>query len=203
MFYIRFDYNKLVHNYTDLVLTDSQKTGLMKGLKFGIPPKSINEIDIFASFELCFRNFEGLKINEQQYSKERFKNKFAECAYSYARQYKPQVDQNLTTEEWKGLLEIKKNPNIVVLKADKGYCVVLLNKKEYVRNLEKLLSDRNKFKVLTDDPTVKREEKLIRHLLKLKQKKVIDQRSMIKSDHLDRNPLVCTVYQKSTSQTIL
>jgi len=61
------------------------------------------------------------------------------------------------------------------MRADKGNCVVLLKKEEYTNNLENLLSDTTKFKKINVDPTVKKEEKLIRHLLKLKQQNVIDQ----------------------------
>jgi len=39
---------------------------------------------------------------------------------------------------------------------------------ELVRELENMLNDETKFKKLKKDPTIKREEKLIRHLLKLK-----------------------------------
>ena len=140
-----------------------------------LPPKKANEVDIMTAFEICFRSLKDMSINENVYTKERFKHKFAESAYSYAHQYNDKLEQNLTTEEWKGLLELKKDQSIVVLKADKGNCVVLLKKEDYVKDLENLLSDTKKFKKLDSDPTVKREERLIRYLLQLKQKKAIDQ----------------------------
>ena len=46
-------------------------------------------------------------------------------------------------------------------------------KTEYTQRIENLLADRNKFKKLNEDPTIKREEKLTRYLRNLKQKKSI------------------------------
>jgi len=76
----------------------------MKGLKFGIPPKKANETDILTAFELSYRNLKDLPINESTYMKDRFKNKFADIAYSYSRKYTSKTENNLTPEEWKGLI---------------------------------------------------------------------------------------------------
>ena len=34
---------------------------------------------------------------------------------------------NLTKEQWKGMMELRKNPEIVIKKADKGSAVVIMN----------------------------------------------------------------------------
>ena len=40
---------------------------------------------------------------------------------------------NLTKEQWKGLMELRKNPEIVIKKADKGSAVVIMNTTDYLR----------------------------------------------------------------------
>ena len=39
---------------------------------------------------------------------------------------------NLTKEQWKGLMELRKNPEIVIKKADKGSAVVIMNTTDYL-----------------------------------------------------------------------
>ena len=48
----------------------------------------------------------------------------------------------------KGLKELSRDKSIVILKADKGNCTVLLRKSDYVYELENMLSDESKFRLL-------------------------------------------------------
>ena len=170
-----FDPDKLIYNFSNRVLSKDQISALVKGLKYGIPPSKSNENEIFTTFEISYHSLKDLPINEKVFTNERFKHKYAECAYSYCRQYKSKSEQNLTENEWKGLLELKQDPDIVILKADKGNCTVLLRRDDYVHELENMLGDESKFRLLTEDPTLKREEKLIRHLLSLKRQNSISE----------------------------
>ena len=141
---------------------------LEKGLRFAIPPSKTNKNDVFAEFESCIHSLKGLTINTAKYSNERFNNKFAEYAYAYCQNYDNKTERNLTKEEMNGLIDLKRDRSIVVCKGDKGNCVVLLRKSDYIVELENLLNDNTKFRLLDEDPTIKREEKLIRYLRKLK-----------------------------------
>ena len=58
----------------------------------------------------------------------------------------------------------------VILKPDKGGGVVLLQKSDYVENMESLFMDRTKFKVLDNNPTSTRLATLQNYLLKLKKR---------------------------------
>ena len=53
-FYTNFDIHKLIYNFSDRNLNDAQKSALMKGLRYGIPPVKINEFDIYTSLEMCY-----------------------------------------------------------------------------------------------------------------------------------------------------
>ena len=50
---------------------------------------------------------------------------------------------NLSKDEWKGLLELKKNPNIIIKKADKGIAVVIMDTVDYLKEGYRQLSDPN------------------------------------------------------------
>ena len=86
----------------------------------------------------------------------------------YCQKYNKKNEQNLTDNELESLKELRMDRSIVILKADKGNCVVLLRRSDYNNDLEMMLQDESKFRLLKEDPTIKRENKLIQHLLKLK-----------------------------------
>ena len=174
-FYTNFDIHKLIYNFSDRNLNDAQKSALMKGLRYGIPPVKINEFDIYTSFEMCYSGLKGLQIAESNITNERFKHKFAEHAYNYYQKYDHKKEKNFTDDEMHGLKELQRDKDIVILKADKGNCTVILRKTDYITELENMLQDRSKFKLLAEDPTIKRENKLIRHLLELKRKGAISE----------------------------
>jgi len=88
-------------------------------------------------------------------------------------EYNNREVKNLTDDEMKGLKELGKDKSIVIMKADKGNCTVLLRKADYINELVGMLGDETKFRMLDDDPTIKREEKLVRHLLYLKKQNSI------------------------------
>lgn len=168
-----FDPDKLIYNFSDHQLTEAQKSVLLKGLKFGLPPTKVKDIDILVPFELLYGCLKGLDSVDRELTKEQFKHKFADQAYTYHNTYDHEKVKNLTDDELRALKELKEDRDIVILKADKGNCTVILRKVEYISRLETMLQDTSKFKLLPEDPTIQRENKLIRHLLSLKKKGVI------------------------------
>ena len=120
------------------------------------------------------------------------------------RNYDVKDHRNLTKDVLQGLKEQSKDRSIVVCKGDKGNCVVLLKKEDFLSELEELLSDTRKFCLLKNDPTIKRENKLIHLLLKLKKEGTInDSLYDIKYDLLDLNLPGFMGYQKSIINSML
>ncbi|CAF1290674.1 unnamed protein product [Didymodactylos carnosus] len=66
----------------------------------------------------------------------------------------------MTKEEIKTLNEIKSNENIVVVQADKGGKIVILDKDEYIKKIEEKLLDENIYEQITKDPTEHIKEKI-------------------------------------------
>ena len=82
---------------------------------------------------------------------------------------------NLTKEQWKGLMELRKNPEIVIKKADKGSAVVIMNTTDYLREGYRQLSDRNLYVKIREDPTEQISDKICKVLTEMKNFKLIAQ----------------------------
>ena len=67
---------------------------------------------------------------------------------------------NLTKEEHKAMEELKKDKTRMILTADKGVSIVVLDKEEYIKKVDKLLSQ-SSYKNISTDPTNRYKNKLI------------------------------------------
>ena len=78
-----------------------------------------------------------------------------------------QPTPNLTRGERKAISELKKDPSRMVLIADKGVVLVVLNTEDYKKKAEELLSQ-NTYRALTSDPTMRLKNKMISILKSIK-----------------------------------
>ena len=67
---------------------------------------------------------------------------------------------NITRAEQKALSELKKDNNRVILTADKGTCLVVMDKEEYINKSQDLLNE-DTYRVIPEDPTNKQKNRLI------------------------------------------
>ena len=74
---------------------------------------------------------------------------------------------NITKEAQKALKELKKDTNRVILTADKGTCVVVMDKEEYINKAQDLLKEET-YRIIPEDPTNKQKNRLIQLLKKIK-----------------------------------
>ena len=74
---------------------------------------------------------------------------------------------NLTKEERKALVEIKRDKDRIILTADKGVAMVVLERKEYIEKAENLLVQAA-YRTIERDPTNKLKAKLITILRRIK-----------------------------------
>ena len=58
------------------------------------------------------------------------------------------IMQHLSNEEFEALKTLSKNCNLVIQKANKGNSVVIVQEDVYLRHMESILSDLNKFEKL-------------------------------------------------------
>ena len=80
---------------------------------------------------------------------------------------------NISKEEAQALKELKKDQDKVILTADKGVAMVVMEKKDYNKKSEDLLNQTT-YKALTTDPTSKYKSKLINLLKNIKAEGGID-----------------------------
>ena len=55
---------------------------------------------------------------------------------------------NLPKDEYKALLNLSKNKNIIVTRPDKGNGIIILDKHDYLTKMYEIVNDRTKFKVI-------------------------------------------------------
>ena len=78
---------------------------------------------------------------------------------------------NLNPSQCRALTELKQDNSRVVLTADKGVAMVIMDKQGYINKAQTLLQDTNTYKVLPKDPTSHLKNKLITLLKDIKQTK--------------------------------
>ena len=75
---------------------------------------------------------------------------------------------NISKEEWKAIKELRTDKDCLVLTADKGVALVVIDKKDYTKKMNQLLEDQNTYRLLKMDPTNKQKNRLINILRRIK-----------------------------------
>ena len=148
-----------------LILTQDERDTLKFGLSHSIFPPYINKTDIYASIESIYQSMKSHLIDKRNDSK--LGVELSHVARLYANSVKP---VNKDSETHNVLKRLCKNQDITILKPDKGNGVVILNKTDYIKGISDILNDSHKFKDLTIDAIINREDKLQRFLQELKKK---------------------------------
>ena len=93
---------------------------------------------------------------------------------SILRRSKP-PPKNISNDVYKALVNLRKDEDRVVLPADKGNCVVIMDRKQYREKALSLLNDRNTYSILKSDPASKTQRRLNRMLLDCKKAGMIEE----------------------------
>ena len=91
---------------------------------------------------------------------------------------------SISREEQRDLRELKKDGTRVILTADKGVCLVVMDKEEYIGKAEELLKEKT-YKIIPTDPTNRQKSKLIQ-ILKKDQRRRRDEWINIQNDISNR-----------------
>ena len=116
----------------------------MKGLSFALSPKQLSYSDYLINFELFYRSIDNLK-NLSSDNLDFKKTRIKDTALTSFHNYNANVPQHLSNEEFEVLKTLPKNCNLVIQKADKGNSIVIVEKDVYLRHMETIISDHNKF----------------------------------------------------------
>ena len=103
--------------------------------------------------------------------------RLSDLSYAYSGSPIDHSDFLLLREHFQALKSLRANNDIFITKPDKGSGVVILNKKDYIKKMEAILHDKEKFAKLgdveTQDKTAKLERKIQKRLLELVNSKVL------------------------------
>ena len=115
--------SKLVTNRSKKPLTKSQEKLLAHGPNYAVTPRNPPIGEYIAAVEKTCQNLTHREADEMR----------AEIS---CHQEKSPPRPNITRDEQRALRELKKDDTRVILTADKGVCLVVLDKDEYIRKTE-------------------------------------------------------------------
>ena len=172
--------NNVIFNLSDRVLSETEKSALALGLNYCITPPKSKLIDYFLPFEkLAFILSNCQFYNKTVERESQFKSELKFLTNnSYKKLVSSNIPHNLPKHQYIALKKLSKEPDIVIVKPDKGNGVVILNTCDYKAKVKDILSDNTKFKVINNDIiklTHKLENKVNRFLRTIKCKGIISE----------------------------
>ena len=147
---------KWVINLSNTPLIPTQHALLAHGPNFAVTPKSPPILEYITSMELVCQS---LNIYEAE--------ELRSDIYRALRHSHPSRP-NLRKEEKKALKQLKTDKEHIVLTADKGVALVVMDRQEYIHKARALLEDTNTYRPISTDPTTKLKNRLISILKKIK-----------------------------------
>ena len=190
---VSHDPNKVIYNFSNYHLTDSDKSILIRGLNFAIPPKKIEYSKFLLPFELLFRD---IKSNSKPsvdlgIVKARLQDTPFTSYSAFSKDNSPPF--NLSKDEFESLCKLKNDNNLVIQKTDQGNTIVILDKGSYLKSVETLLKDSSEFKNIPVTPDkdlsyiINCEKRVSDLLKKLKNKNAISEKPIINYGQLVQN----------------
>ena len=191
---VSHDPNKVIYNFSNYHLTDSDKSLLIKGLIFAIPPKKIEYSKFLLPFELLFRDIKS--NSESSVDLVSVKARLQDTAFtSYSGFNKDNYPlSNLRKNEFESLCKMKNENNLLIQKADKGNTIVILDKDSHLKSVETLLKDSSKFKNIPVAPAkdlnyiINYDKRVTDFLKKLKNKNAISEETYNKVKPVGSKP---------------
>ena len=153
---------KLIHNISSYTLSEAEERLLCRGWDFCIENKITNFLDFETDLEL---NAMKLQSHCHESVFRVLCRQIHNASQQLMRTSKHKKISNLSDEELKALKSLKSNNNIVICKADKGNCIVILDKEAYMKKAEEILKGKQ-FEPLNNDKFHReREEELNKYIL--------------------------------------
>ena len=141
--------NNLISNLTGKTLSDTEIEILKYGLKHGIATRP-SEVEMIVITENIWDQIEQKGLCNHFVKRERVKTALRAFTYSYIDIY----DKQYSHDKKKINITKQLRENYIILKPDKGNAVVLMNKVDYHDAMNQLFSDKTKFKIIKNDPTL-------------------------------------------------
>ena len=147
---------KWVINLSSIPLTQEQESLLAHGPNFVVTPQKPPYGEYITSIERSCQSLDSNTVEELRSD-----------IYRVSRQ-PHQLKPNLKKEEIKAIKQLKADKDCMVLTADKGVTLVVMDRSDYTKKAKELLEDTNTYRTIQSDPTNKLKNKLINMLRKMK-----------------------------------
>ena len=147
---------KWVINLSSIPLTKDQELLLEHGPNFAITPQRPLYGEYIKAIETACQS---LDVNSAE--------ELRSDVYRVLR-HPRQLRTNLSKEEMTAIKQLKADKDRIILTADKGVALVVMDQKEYIEKAKELLQDTNTYKTILSDSTIKLKNKLINKLKKIK-----------------------------------
>ena len=154
--------SELVINLSKKSLTKAQESLLAKGPNFALAPSNIPSTDYITVVESICNKLKEKEVQELR----------ADVNSLLRRVHTPKP--NLTKQERRGIAQLKKDKDRLVLTADKGVAMVVIDKKDYIHKAKELLGQLA-YRKLDRDPTSRIKVKLITKLKTIKKETRLDE----------------------------
>ena len=148
---------KWVINLSNKPLTPAQRSVLAKGPNIGVTPRQPPNLEYITAIEAACT-----KLSQQDAEELR-----ADINRVLRSSHPPKP--NLTKAQNTALRELKRDRDCIVLTADKGVAMVVMDRQDYINKANQLLNQ-NTYKVISKDPTNTIKDKLINILKNIKTK---------------------------------
>ncbi|XP_045477895.1 uncharacterized protein LOC123683043 [Harmonia axyridis] len=155
--YTPLEHTRTVINLSSKTLSDDQKYLLDKGLKFSIAPKNVPKIEVMLAAEETAQRIQDPEKAEE------YRWKIRTALDSTTKQ----PESNINRAEQRALKELKSDPTIKILPADKGNATVIMDVDQYNEKIKEVL-EAGEYKKLKKDPTSSVENRVYRTLHKYK-----------------------------------
>ena len=193
--------NKIITNLTNCELTENEVEVLRLGLKHGLilQPKETEMIAVIEDLWDQIERQNALKGNF--FSKHGAQTVLKAFTYNYLA-----VDNKQIKMDKKRIQLLKEmHEKFMILKPDKGQGVVLVTKDDYVNSIQHIFSDKRKFKIVKDDPTIKNLTTMQKYIKTLAKRgeitDAIKTQIRPKSAHLGKAYGLSKIHKHSTIQT--
>jgi hypothetical protein len=138
------DINDRIVNLSNYDLSETEKQALCFGLDFAVPPQRAKQVEIDAEFENLFQQLNVFTpISNDDLAS--LRADLVKISKTYGRS---QLGQScLLPCHIRALKQLKQNPDILLLRPDKGSGVIVMNTSSYLQKFDEILSDTSKFKI--------------------------------------------------------
>ena len=132
------DPDKIIFNFSNVTLTEAEKSLLGKSLSLSLPPEKLSYSDYLINFELFYKSVDHLNILSGD-NVDFIKTKIKRVALTSFRNYNENVPEHLSNRESDALKNLSNNCNLVIQKTERGNSVVIVQKDVYLGILKRFL----------------------------------------------------------------